>query len=223
MKNSMKLLIVVVVFAMATESFAQTFGVKAGLNLSNILMKDDDETYSTDFKMQPGFNVGGTVEFPLNEMFSFETALLFLTKGYKYSDSGSDYGYEWEEKESANLYYIDIPLTAKASFDVGSVKIYGAAGPYIGIGLSGKSKYEYTFDGDTESESEAVEWGSGEDDHLKRLDFGLTVGAGVEIKAIQIGVTYGFGLANIAADTEDGYKVSNRVLGISVGYKFGGE
>jgi hypothetical protein len=210
-------------FLLAQESFAQTFRAKAGLNLSNILDKDDSETYSTDYKMQPGFNVGATAEFPLNEMFSVETGLYFLTKGYKFSDSGSEFGYEWKEEENVNLYYLDIPITGKASFDAGGAKIFGVLGPYIGIGLSGKAKYEYTFGGDSESGSEDIEWGSGEDDHLKRFDFGLTAGAGAEIKSFQIIVSYSYGLANISADTEGGYKVNNRVLGISLGYKFGGE
>ena len=218
----MKLLMAAVMFATAAESFAQTFGVKAGLNLSNLLEKDDEDTYSTDYKMKPGFHVGATAEFPLSEMFSFEPGILLSTKGYKYSDSGSDSGYDWEETETANLYYIDIPLLAKASYDLGSVKIYGALGPYLGIGLSGKWEYEYSFDGDTESESETVEWGNdSENDHLKRLDFGLTFGAGVEISSFQIGLAYNLGLKNISAYTGDGFKVNNRVLGISVGYKFG--
>ena len=121
-----------------------------------------------------------------------------------------------------NLIYLDIPLTAKASFDLGGARIYGVFGPYIGMGLSGKNKFEITAMGETETEEEDIKLGSDEDeDDVKRLDFGLTMGAGVEISSIQIGLSYGLGLANISPYTDGGSKISNRVLGISVGYKFG--
>ena len=225
MKYLVKLFLVVIAFTMATdELFAQNFGLKGGLNLSNMLMKDDDDTYSDDYKMKPGFHVGATAEFPLSEMFSFETGLLLSTKGFQISEEETEMGETYKMEGKLNLLYLDIPLTGKAKFDVGGAKIYGVFGPYVGMGLSGKSKYEATYDGETETEEEDIEWGSDEDESdLKRLDFGLTMGAGVEINSIQIGLSYNFGLANISPYTEGGTKVNNRVLGLSVGYKFGGK
>jgi len=224
MKYLANLLVVVIVCTMTTELFAQNFVVKGGLNLSNMIAKDDEETYSDDFKMRPGFHVGAAVEFPINEMFSFETGLLLSTKGFKMSEEETYDGETYKFEEKINLLYFDIPLTAKATFDLGGAKIYGVFGPYLGMGLSGKEKYEVTIDGETDTEEEDIEWGSDEDeDFLKRLDFGLTMGAGVEISSIQIGLTYGLGLANISSYNDDGTKVNNRVLGISVGYKFGGK
>lgn len=220
MKNLLKLLIVVIGFTMTTESYAQTFGVKAGLNLSNMLVEDDDDTYSDDFKVNPGFHVGATAEFPITELFSFETGLLLSTKGFKVSEEETFMGETVKYESKLNLIYLDIPLTAKASFDLGGARIYGVFGPYIGMGLSGKSKFEITAMGETETDEEDIKWGSDEDD-FKRLDLGLTMGAGVEISSIQIGLSYGLGLANISTYTDGGSKISNRVLGISVGYKFG--
>ena len=222
MKNLLKLLIVVIGFTMTTESYAQTFGVKAGLNLSNMLVEDDDDTYSDDFKVNPGFHVGATAEFPITELFSFETGLLLSTKGFKVSEEETFMGETVKYESKLNLIYLDIPLTAKASFDLGGARIYGVFGPYIGMGLSGKNKFEITAMGETETEEEDIKLGSDEDeDDVKRLDFGLTMGAGVEISSIQIGLSYGLGLANISPYTDGGSKISNRVLGISVGYKFG--
>jgi len=212
----MKLLLVVIALTTATDLFSQTLGVRAGLNLSNMLMKDDEDTYSDDFKMVPGFHVGATAEFPISDLLSFETGLILSTKGFKVEESGAEI--------KANLFYLDIPLTIKATHDLGGAKIFGALGPYLGMGLSGKYKYEYTSGGTTESDDESVEWGSDEeDDDLKRFDFGLVVGAGVEINVIQIGVFYNLGIANISSYNDDGTKAANRVLGISLGYRFGGK
>ncbi len=219
MKNLIKLSIVVLLLSIGSDSFAQTFGIKAGLNLSNFRIKDDDDTLSDDFKMNSGFHIGPTVEFPINELFSFESGLLLSTKGFKVSDKGTHLDETFDYKQKLNLLYLDVPLTAKATYDIGGAKIYGTFGPYIGTGLSGKAKYE--ADGHTNEDD--INFGSDEDDDdLKRLDYGLTAGAGIVFNAIQIGITYGLGLANISNNTDDGYKINNRVLGFSVGYKFGG-
>ncbi len=217
MKIFIKLLFVAVILTVTAESYAQTFGLRAGVNFANMLVKDEDETYSEDFKMNPGFHIGPTAEFPINDIFSFETGLIASTKGFKIDESESGFDY----KLKANLIYLDIPLTAKASYDVNFGKIYGAVGPYLGMGLIGKYKSEMSFGGETETDTEDVEWGSGEDADLKRLDYGLTVGAGVEINGIQVGLSYGLGLANTSPDSEGDYKASHRVLSVSIGYKFG--
>ena len=192
----------------------------AGLNLSNMLMKDDHYTSSDHFKMNPGFHLGATAEIPIpNKMISFETGCLLSAKGYKHSIKEGP----MEGEGKLDLLYFDIPLTAKASFIFGDAKIYGVFGPYLGIGLSGKWKSEWTYDGEIGSDERDIKWGSNEDrDDLKRLDFGLTAGTGVEINIFKIGLSYGLGLANISPFTEGGSKRNNRLLSVSLGYKFGG-
>jgi hypothetical protein len=178
MKNIVKIFLVVIAINMATdELYAQNFGIKAGLNLSNMLFENNGGTYSDDFKINTGFHIGATAEFPLTEMFSLEAGLLLSTKGFKMIREK----FRWDVYElKINLLYLDIPLLAKASFDLGSAKIYGVFGPYLGIGLSGKtqSKAGPNEEDSITSESD-IKWGSNEDeDDLKRIDFGLTMGRG---------------------------------------------
>lgn len=208
MKNLMKLFVVVIALTISTGSVAQEFGIKAGLNLANMLVKDDDETYSDDLDMKPGFHLGVTAEFPIADMFSFETGLLFSQKGYKFELNM--FGESWEYTLTLN--YLEIPLQGKLNYDLGGAILYGQLGPYVGIGLTGKFKFD--------DEEEDVEWGSDEEEHdFKRLDFGLSVGAGVQISNFTIGASYGLGLMNISPYSDDGYKENNRVIGISIGYK----
>jgi hypothetical protein len=231
MKNVGKLLLVVMILSWGLKSFAQPiFGVKAGLNLSNMLQKDDQETYSKDFKMRPGFHVGPTAEFQINDMFAFETGLLLSTKGYNYDESGTEeimgISATYSSKGHLSLLYLDIPLTAKAVFDMNGTKLYGLFGPYVGLGLSGKHKDETTSTvmGQTQTENTDgdVSFGSGDDD-IKPLDLGLQIGAGIELEKIQIGLAYNLGMANLAQSSDGGYKMNNRVLALSLGYKFGGK
>jgi hypothetical protein len=219
MKNLVKLLAVILVLSMATESYAQNFGIKGGLNLANWLMKDDTDTYSDDFKMALGFNLGVTAEFPLTDMLSFETGLMFNNKGFAIKESMDFFGETMEIKSKTTLNYIDIPLTAKATFGAGSTNVFVLAGPYVGFGLSGKSKSTYSYGGESETDTEDIDFGS-EDDQVKRLDYGLILGAGVDFGTISVGASYGLGLGNLLNNPENGEKINNRVISISVGYKF---
>jgi hypothetical protein len=236
-------LVTIVTFAQSNSKLENkeiariSYVVKSGLNLSNMLVKDDENTYSTNCKWKSGFHLGITAEFPITETVVFETGLLLSTKGFKFNvtdtlyDEPPGYGYEYGEayqsqgkicdsKRSLNLLYLVIPLTAKTYFNVGRTRLFGALGPYIGYGLSGKSKSKNTINGQTESQEVDVNWGSGDNDDAKRLDFGLSADIGMEIRTIQIGLSYNLGLANISADTFFGQKINNRALGLSIGYKF---
>ena len=194
--------------------------VKGGLNFSSMLLKGDESTIGTDIKSKPGFNVGITAEYPVFGLVVFETGMLFLTEGAKSSSENTYSGGIYKTNTTLNLLYLEIPLTAKTYFNVGQSKIFGAFGPYIGLGLIGKSKGEIILPGETNSYDRDINWGSGQGDEIKRLDYGLTAGAGIEISNIQIGLSYNLGLANISTITDNGLKLKNRVLGLSVGYKF---
>jgi hypothetical protein len=217
-KSSMKLLIVVVAFTLTAETYAQTIKLNTGLNLSNMIMPGE-----LDLKIKPGFNVGPMAEFQISDMFSFETGLLLSAKGYKsvYDFSTGSLSYTIVNK--FNLLYVDLPLSARGTINIAGTKFYGVFGPYIGMGISAKYKSKTTYSNSRVTHDEQdISFGSEEgEDHLKRLDYGLTAGAGVEFKYTQIGFSYGLGLANLAINPDNGIKIKNRVLSISVAYIFG--
>ena len=218
MKNVIKISIVLFLMILTSASFAQTFGIKTGFTLSDMVIKIDGENLGEEFKMKPGFHVGGTVDFGISDVFSIETGLTFITKGTRWKESESYMGEDYETSLNINLYYLDIPVTAKVSIPAGNTKIYLEAGPYLGIGLVGNTVTKMSYNGETEKEKETIEWG--EDDFLKRLDYGLRFGAGVVVNSFLIGASYDLGLANISSYTDEGSKIQNRVLSFSVGYRF---
>jgi len=138
MVKLVKLFIVVFAITISTESFAQIFRVKAGVNFANMVVKDDDDNYSEDFKMKPGFHFGASAEIPIGELLAFEPGLLYSLKGFKFKeeDSGDEIVLTW------NLSYIEIPLNLKATFDVGTVRIYTLLGPYIRYRINRKVQGE---------------------------------------------------------------------------------
>ena len=220
MKKITGILLMSLLCCITTESIAQILGVRAGLNVANIAIDNelfDDE----DLKSKGGFLAGLTAEFPLSDAISFETGALLSTKGYKMEYEETWAGETYSGKFSTNPIYIDVPLTAKLYFDLGGARLFGKVGPYVGIGVAGDFKYEETSGNETESESEKIEWG-GDDADFERLDYGLLVGAGLDLGVIEAGASYGYGMANITPNGNSDLKVQNRVFSIYVGIKFGG-
>jgi hypothetical protein len=212
MKTLMKLLIVIIALTTTLESFAQIkFGVKGGLNFAKVLDKTNNRTYSDDYKSKIGFHLGATAEYSISEKFAIESGLLFSTKGFKMENS---------VPASISLNYLEVPINAIYKIELSSAKILIIAGPYLGYALSGKIKASEPILGDNEdSKEQKLEIGT----DIKALDFGLNVGTGVEIKDITASLQYGYGLANLSFHSEIETKFKNRVLGISIGYKFSGK
>jgi len=213
-----KLLIVTAFLAIATQTFAQTWGIKAGANFSDMVCKDDNTTYSDNYGHALGYHVGLTLNVPVKQMFSFETAFLFSTKGYEEHISYSSLSTKYDQ--TVTIYYLDIPLTGKASFDVGPVTLYGVLGPYLGVGLLGKYTTETTVLGVSTSSDGELAWGTEDENSLNRLDYGVTAGAGVEFNSVQVGFNYYYGVANASSYTTNGYTANHRVCEISLGYRF---
>lgn len=214
MKNLSKLLVILLALIMVTASYAQSFGVKAGLNLSNMVQKDDNFTYSERNEMNLGFHVGPTAEFSFSNLLSLEAGLLLSTKGYATTTEiiGTT------TKINTNLLYLDLPVTAKINFNLGDLGVFAAFGPYLGVGLSGKTKIKTTIGSTTTTGDSEITWGK--DGTYNRLDFGLTMGAGVDINSLLVGIYYNLGLINASTSTANGYKATNGVLAVSFGYKF---
>lgn len=220
MKTFSRLLILSVFTILTGSLFAQTIGVKAGYTLSDLLLKEDGESASDDFNMRSGFHLGPTFEWSINEGASIETALLLTTKGIKLDESESYEGITYSSEAKVNLWYLDIPVYGKLYADVGETRIYGMIGPYIGIGLSGKTKMEESGGGENYSDDWDIEWGDSEDDDLKRLGLGLAVGGGIEVNSFLFEFTSHLGLNNISPQSDYDIVARNRAFMFSVGYKF---
>lgn len=199
MKKLFSLLVIAIIGINSVNAQALSGEVVAGLNIADV----------SELDSRIGFHVGvmGTYGFSneFNGTYAKAGALLTLKGGQL------DYGSLL--KANLDAYYLEIPIHIgyKHSFNE-KFAIFGEFGPYVGIGLFGKSKIE------SEGESISVDTFSDEGG-VKRFDMGLGFRLGTEInKLIPISVGYDFGLANI--NNEDGGTVKNSNLTISVGYKF---
>ncbi len=212
-----------------SSAVAQEFriGATAGLELSNMLIKDNEETYSDILKSKAGLKIGVIGEYSFNDYFALASELAFVQRGTKAKESQKEENWSFSGKNKININYLQIPINAKLSYPINdNFSIFGFAGPYVAFALSGKISAEYTetYYGETESDkiSEKIKFGSNEgEDYLKRFDFGLNFGVGTEYKGCFLKAQYDLGLSNISVYSEEGAKIKNRNFGISIGYMFG--
>lgn len=221
MKHLTRVLIIIFLSTFAFESFGQTVALKAGLNLSNMYYESDGDVLSDDFSDNLGFHAEVAAELPFGEIFALETGIGVAMKGFKLNFSETLLGEKVESTTALNTFYVDIPVNAKLIFG-DDIKFYTAIGPYVGFGLSGKTKTEIEIAGQIETDETTIEWGSDENsDDFKRLDYGGRIAVGFVIQSFLIEASYKYGLANVLADTSSESVANHRVLGVSIGYRFG--
>lgn len=195
MKTTFKTCLVAIALLIGVNTYAQdkpvTFGVKAGMNLSNISGDIDGN------KAKIGFNAGVTLDYGFTPDVYLLTGLELTTKGFKVKD----------EDGSANLMYLQIPVHVGYKLSVvEDTKIVFHAGPYVAYGIGGK-----TGDGIDKVDSFG-------EDRFNTFDFGLGLGVGAEFGKIGVGLGYDFGLINII--DAGGANVKNMNAYLTLGYKF---
>lgn len=210
MKKVNLVIVIILSFILSINAFSQnaSLGVKGGLNLSNMIIKNDDETMSDDFKMLAGFHVYPFVEYSFSDLFAIDAGLNFQSRGYSIIEDNFKYRF--------TTLYIDIPINAKFNFDLGKVKLFCNVGPYVAFGIGGTVYAETTIDRHTISARRDIDWG----DDLKSIDFGLNIGVGLDINNFIVGLNYGGGIADLSTIDDDDSRTNNYVLSISLGYKF---
>lgn len=103
------------------------FGIKGGLNASELHWKGDN----ADTKI--GFHAGGLAHIHGNSNWAFQPEVMYSLEGAKYKVG--------DVKSSTNLSFINVPLLAQYMFDNG-FRI--EAGPQIGFLMSAKNKTDGT-------------------------------------------------------------------------------
>ena len=192
-----------------------TFGVRGGVNFSNLSIEGEGWDSHT------GFHAGVNVDIPLLQSLYLATGLYYTVKGFsgEETEGGHSGEYKVEQKSSAN--YLEIPVLASYRYNFSdNAQLQVNVGPYFAYGIGGKIKIKET-DGVyssgqliTNEIEEEVDYFNDEDN---KFDVGLQIGAGVTFaKHIYLGLAYEFGFINVVPD----YKTKNSNFMISLGYQF---
>ncbi len=205
---------------------AQKFGVRTGANLTKLKISNvpsEFEEYQSDHRLKPAFHLGITTEFSLYGNLFIESGLLLSVKGSKMNQAIELVGEPYEASGTINPLYLEIPLELKRYFQVRDNKIFTAIGPYFAYGIGGDFKLDSNFMGVEQSTEEPISWGNDiAENTLKNLDYGMSMGLGMQIKQMQVGLRYAFGLADLNPDTNEESSIArNQNLNLSLTYYLG--
>ncbi|MFP5040996.1 porin family protein [Parasediminibacterium sp. JCM 36343] len=217
----------------ASESKSNPGGIylRGGYNLANISINDNGGV--NDAKGLSSFHAGFIADIPVASIVSVQTGLLLNGQGAKsntYFTSSTTSNYV---KSSFRPLYLQVPLNLAIKFPLApDTRLFVAGGPYVEMGLSGRSTSETNIGGVVTNSSSDIKYNNDnpttsaqEDasyDKLKRFDFGLNFGGGIEFKNFMLGINYGLGLTKInSTQTNNSANDNNkyRTWGIGVGFK----
>ena len=208
---------------LATSLYAQVNVLaKAGVSWSSVSFNEDiNDQFVGDFDYGPkaGFIAGLATEIPLGgDKFSLQPELLFHQKGYtaKYADSESSSSF------THTLNYLEVPVLFRANFG----KFYATTGTYVGFGVGGNYKGSITATsiGFTTDWEGKVKFGpepdnyTGSNQYVNAVDFGVQLGAGMNVGLVVIDLRFGLGLTDIIDKRDLNTNTLNRSLQLTVGY-----
>jgi len=205
MKKLTSLLIVLfMTAAMVQQANAQSpvsFGLKAGMNISNFSGSD------FEYDAKTGVMVGATLDISLPAIpFGIVSGVNYTQKGAKVEDQGAS--------GKVKLDYIEVPVMAKFQLGPpGPITPHFLIGPYIGFNMNAEAEFddgEFFVGGDISDFTKSTEFGGVA---AVGLDFSL----GITKLNAQARYSYGF-TSVFEDDSDDGEK--NAVLSIAVGILF---
>ena len=157
--------------------------------------------------------VGISADIPLNEWFSFQPGLSWVSKGVK-SDISSQ-GVNSDVQINQN--YFQVPLMAAFHMRAtDNFDLVFTAGPYIAVGVNGKTEVDV--------DDMTMSWKTFKDgnvggtqiwDGFRRFDAGIGIGAALDFPHWIVGVDADFGLCRLYKDGPRNYD-----LFFSAGFKF---
>ena len=178
---------------------AQGFVVKLGYNYANVSI-DKSVTVSDMKAGRSGWQAGIGYQSEVSSGFSFQPEIVYKVSGYKLSDA-----------TDLRLGYLEIPVNVQWGPDLVVARPFIFAGPYVGIKLTNSLKGS-----ESQLSEEVIK-------HLKKAEFGLGVGLGVNVFKFQIAAKYNWNFGPIADAASADYTTLQgkpRTFEISVGLIF---
>lgn len=182
------------------EELQARFGIKGGVNFSNLYTKDGDE----DCSIQVGYHAGLFAKIPLTQQFAIQPELYYTTKGAKVTYNSSTV----DGTADFNFNYLELPVLGVVNI-TDNVNIH--AGPYFSYLVGGKAKNDANvnlFD---------FEDNINNDDYNK-FDIGLAVGLGLDVGQVGFGARYSYGLSKIGKEKSyagNTYRFPDAVNGVA--------
>ena len=165
------------------------YGVMVGQNIATIKSQNGD---SQD--VITGLVGGVAFQAVWPKGFVLQPEVLYSRKGCMFTGVGLKY----------NIDYIEVPVKIMYRLHMAEVKPFAFVAPY------GAYAIRLTEDGNMTSDDKYSSL-------IKKLDYGIGVGAGFDVWKIQLSFKYSWGFARV---TEEEFPVRNKVFTLSIGFLF---
>lgn len=197
MKNQLKSLMIFICLLMTASSYGQSaFGLKGGVNLTNLQVNDPDASYSS----RAGYHVGVFFRERFSKVAIQPEVLLSTMSTDVSSTLLGDY------KDSFT--YLSVPIM---------VKFYIVSGLNIHVG----PQFSFLLDGERTGNSNLLGSSSKDiKDYYKSSDISVSAGAGWDLPfGLNVDLRYNIGVQDIN-DVSSGNEAKSRIFQVSVGWNF---
>ena len=172
-----KILTSVVAMFVAVGAFAQ-IGISAGLTSASANV--ETAINEVKGKMINQYHVGITYKIGIGNIFAIQPSILYNVKGTHFDvENIKDTSLDFKTG------FVEVPVQLQAGLGLGSlIRIYGLAEPFVGYAVANEITAKSALNAAADSKKT---W----DNVKNKLEYGLSLGAGVEIfKHFQLSVKY---------------------------------
>ena len=134
-----------------------------------------------DTKSIAQYHAGLVAEIPLGAGFAVQPALLYQVKGMSLDKWGDNTGSDISKSLETKLGYVEIPVQLQWGPDLVAFRPYAFVEPFIGYQITEKNK----------DEIKSV------DTELVKVEYGMSLGAGIDISHFQISAKYFWNFGNV--------------------------
>ena len=184
---------------MSAQHFDNTrFGITAGVTSSSSKIKN------VDTKSISLVHAGVALEAPLGGGFAIQPEILYQVKGLSLDKWGDSTGNQIAEGFQTKVGFVEVPVQIQWGPDLVAFRPYGFVEPFIG--------YQISSNGKGEAKSLSKE--------LQKMEYGLSLGAGLDISHIQLSAKYFWNFGSVYQS--DVAKTGSTIGGILDGNNFNG-
>lgn len=172
-----KIIVAALALLISVGASAEGFGIVGGFTSSQMKFKD------LDLKSSAGIHAGFAYNIPLGLGFAFQPELIYNVKGFNWNDlNDGDGNAAWDK---AKYGYVELPLQLQWGIDLVMLRPYGFVEPFAGYAVTGSKVIN--------SQKAKIDF----ENAKSRLEYGLGVGAGLEIMgAVQLSFKYFWNFEN---------------------------
>lgn len=176
------------------------YGIVGGINRATMsggfvdLVKDVGGSVNPKY----GFTIGGFAALTIAPATTFRPEVTITQKGVRIpGDNGL-------RRRDLDLTYVDVAALVRRAVPVGSLAAWFGGGPVLGLNMSAQGRVD-------DNEFDAS-------DEIKGTELAFALEAGVSQGAVDVGLRYALGLANVSTSPDPDEHSKNRGLQVIVAY-----